>query len=153
MENASKALLIAGAMLLMVLVLTFAVYVVRRIGGQTSELYGEIEQSKIDEFNQKFLNFNSKKDSKGIIINPLTIQDVVSIINLAKDNNKNGKFPVIVKVTLNNDKIVGNEEKKDIDNDGIKKLLENTSLKYSCKVEYGKKINLVEFITIEEIKS
>ena len=35
MENASKALLIAGAMLLLILVLTFSVYLVRRIGGQT----------------------------------------------------------------------------------------------------------------------
>ena len=150
MENASKALLIAGAMLLLILVLTFSVYFVRKIGGQTSELYGDLEQSKIDEFNQKFLSYNgrgTKKDDDGNWINPLTTQDVVSIINLAKDNNENQKYPVIVKV-----KIDGNE-KQDISNNEIKEMLsnqENMNAKYSCKVEFGENKVLVENITIKK---
>ena len=122
MENASKALLIAGAMLLLILVLTFSVYLVRRIGGQTSELYSDMEQSKIDEFNQKFFNYDgrgTKKDTEGKWINPLTIQDVVSIINLAKDNNQNSKFPTTVKV-----KVDGNE-RQDSTNAQIKEMLAN----------------------------
>ncbi len=151
MENASKALLIAGAMLLLILVLTFSVYLVRRIGGQTSELYSDMEQSKIDEFNQKFFNYDgrgTKKDSEGKWINPLTIQDVVSIINLAKDNNQNSKFPTSVKV-----KVDGNE-RQDSTNAQIKEMLANPNnidAEYSCKVEYGENKNLVENITIEKI--
>lgn len=151
MENASKALLIAGAMLLLILVLTFSVYLVRRIGGQTSELYSDMEQSKIDEFNQKFFNYDgrgTKKDSEGKWINPLTIQDVVSIINLAKDNNQNSKFPTTVKV-----KVDGNE-RQDSTNAQIKEMLANQNnidAEYSCKVEYGENKNLVENITIEKI--
>ena len=151
MENASKALLIAGAMLLFILVLTFSVYLVRRIGGQTSELYSDMEQSKIDEFNQKFFNYDgrgTKKDSEGKWINPLTIQDVVSIINLAKDNNQNSKFPTSVKV-----KVDGNE-RQDSTNAQIKEMLANPNnidAEYSCKVEYGENKNLVENITIEKI--
>jgi hypothetical protein len=151
MENASKALLIAGAMLLLILVLTFSVYLVRRIGGQTSELYSDMEQSKIDEFNQKFFNYDgrgTKKDSEGKWINPLTIQDVVSIINLAKDNNQNSKFPTTVKV-----KVDGNE-RQDSTNAQIKEMLANPNnidAEYSCKVEYGENKNLVENITIEKI--
>ena len=138
MENASKALLIAGAMLLLILVLTFSVYLVRRIGGQTSELYSDMEQSKIDEFNQKFFNYDgrgTKKDSEGKWINPLTIQDVVSIINLAKDNNQNGRFKnlenynnentrfhVIIKVKV--DLRMFNEFRKDLGMH-IKKILIN----------------------------
>lgn len=151
MENASKALLIAGAMLLLILVLTFSVYLVRLIGGQTSELYSDMEQSKIDEFNQKFFNYDgrgTKKDSEGKWINPLTIQDVVSIINLAKDNNQNSKFPTTVKV-----KVDGNE-RQDSTNAQIKEMLANPNnidAEYSCKVEYGENKNLVENITIEKI--
>ena len=151
MENASKALLIAGAMLLLILVLTFSVYLVRRIGGQTSELYSDMEQSKIDEFNQKFFNYDgrgTKKDSEGKWINPLTIQDVVSIINLAKDNNQNSKFSTTVKV-----KVDGNE-RQDSTNAQIKEMLANPNnidAEYSCKVEYGENKNLVENITIEKI--
>ena len=140
MENASKALLIAGAMLLFILVLTFSVYLVRRIGGQTSELYGDIEQSKIDEFNQKFLIYNGKED--------LRIHDVISIINLAKDNNEHARFPIVIKV-----KVDGNE-KQDISNDEIKEMLsnrDNIDAKYSCIVEYGENNNLVENVTIEKI--
>lgn len=140
MENASKALLIAGAMLLFILVLTFSVYLVRRIGGQTSELYGDIEQSKIDEFNQKFLIYNGKED--------LRIHDVISIINLAKDNNEHARFPVVIKV-----KVDGNE-KQDISNDEIKEMLssrDNIDARYSCIVEYGKNKNLVEIVTIEKL--
>lgn len=151
MENASKALLIAGAMLLLILVLTFSVYLVRKIGGQTSELYGDLEQSKIDEFNQKFFIYNdrgTKKDAEGNWINPLTIQDVISIINLAKDNNENQKYPVIVKVKIDG------HEKQDISNNEIKEMLsnqENMNDKFSCKVEYGTNNILVENITIEKI--
>lgn len=151
MENASKALLIAGAMLLLILVLTFSVYLVRRIGGQTSELYSDMEQSKIDEFNQKFFNYDgrgTKKDSEGKWINPLTIQDVVSIINLAKDNNQNSKFPTTVKVK------VDGKERQDSTIAQIKEMLANPNnidAKYSCKVEYGENKNLVENITIEKI--
>ena len=138
-------------MLLLILVLTFSVYLVRRIGGQTSELYSDMEQSKIDEFNQKFFNYDgrgTKKDSEGKWINPLTIQDVVSIINLAKDNNQNSKFPTSVKV-----KVDGNE-RQDSTNAQIKEMLANPNnidAEYSCKVEYGENKNLVENITIEKI--
>lgn len=163
MENASKALLIAGAMLLFILVLTFSVYLVRRIGGQTSELYGDMEQSKIDEFNQKFLIYNGRgtqTDSEGNWVNPLTVQDVVSIINLAKDNNEHARFPIVIKVKLDKAIIVGNEKKdneendKDISNNEIKKMLsnrDNIDAKYSCIVEYGENKNLVENVTIEKI--
>ncbi|MBP3831636.1 MAG: hypothetical protein ILA02_04610 [Clostridia bacterium] len=164
MENASKALLIAGAMLLLILVLTFSVYLVRRIGGQTSELYSDMEQSKIDEFNQKFFNYDgrgTKKDSEGKWINPLTIQDVVSIINLAKDNNQNGRFKNLENYNNENTRFhviikvkVDGVEKQNTSNDEIKEMLsnqDNINAKYSCKVEYGENKNLVENITIEKL--
>ena len=100
MENASKALLIAGAMLLLMLVLTFTMYMFKKIGGDTSDLYGQIEESEITEFNQQFLKFETRRDSENKVINPLRIQDVVSIINLVRDTNKRQRFPVEMKITF-----------------------------------------------------
>lgn len=140
MENASKALLMAGAVLLLMLVLTFSVYFVKKLGGQTSELYSNIKQSDIDEFNQQFFNYDGKDN--------LRIHDVISIINLAKNNNQSERFPIIIKVK------VDGEEMQDISNDAIKEMLsnqENINAKYSCIVEYGKNKNLVENVTIEKI--
>ena len=48
MENASKALLIAGAMLLTILLSTFAIYVFNIFGEQTSRLYDKLEESDVD---------------------------------------------------------------------------------------------------------
>ena len=54
-----------------------------------------MEQSEIDEFNQKFLNYKGRND--------LTVQDVVTIINLAKDgtDGPNAKASVTVKLDGN----------------------------------------------------
>ena len=118
----------------------------------------------IDEFNQKFFNYDgrgTKKDSEGKWINPLTIQDVVSIINLAKDNNQNGRFKNLENYNNENTRFhviikvkVDGVEKQNTSNDEIKEMLsnqDNINAKYSCKVEYGENKNLVENITIEKL--
>ena len=59
MENASKALIIAGGVLIMILLFTLATYLYKGMASQTSEFYSKLEQSDIDEFNHKFLKFNA----------------------------------------------------------------------------------------------
>lgn len=140
MENASKALLIAGTMILVILILTLMIYIFRTMGGQTSEMYNELQESEISEFNQKFFNYDGKKN--------LRIQDVVSIINLAKDNNVTQKFPVTINVTLNGNPV------QDKTQDEIQKMLEDdlkndSKREYKCKVEYATNSKLVGTITIE----
>ena len=58
MENATKALLIAGSVLLLILVLTFMTYLFNKVGGQTAKMYGNLEESDISEFNQIFIVIN-----------------------------------------------------------------------------------------------
>ena len=141
MENASKALLIAAGVLLMMLTLSFAVYLFRTVSGQASSIYGELSDTEIDEFNQKFFNFENKKE--------LTMQDVVSIINLAKDNNKSGKYPVTVKVLLNGKEVQDNTQENintDLQNS-------NSSTKYKCTVEYATKSKLVGEVKITTLNN
>lgn len=126
MENASKAILIAGGVLLMIMALSLAMFIFRNIGNSTSKYYEQLEQSDIDEFNQKFTKYEEKDD--------LTIQDVVSIVNLAKDNNQTGKMPVEVKVTLGE-----NELQNKNANDLNRLLAENSDpdIRFSCtKIVY-----------------
>ena len=96
MENASKALLIAGGVLLLILVLSFATFLIVKIGAQTSEFYKEMDETEIYEFNQKFFNYEGNK---------LNIQDVVSIINPVKKFLTKQKF-VIKDSIKRNGKIV-----------------------------------------------
>lgn len=126
MENASKAILIAGGVLLMIMALSFATYIFRSIGESTSEYYEQLEQSDIDQFNQKFTKYEGKND--------LTIQDVVSIVNLAKDNNQTEKMPVEVKVILGTNELQNKSE-----NDLNSLLAENAdpNIRFICtRIEY-----------------
>ncbi len=95
MENASKALIIAGGVLIAILLLTLFTYLFSKMATGTSKIYDMMEQSEIAEFNQKFLNYKGREDLK--------IQDVVTIINLAKDgtDGPNAKASVTVKLDGN----------------------------------------------------
>lgn len=137
MENASKALLIAGGMLLLILVFSFATLLFRRMGAQSSEFYKDMSDTEIYEFNQQFFNYER---------NDLRIQDVISIINLAKDSNARERVPVILEV-----RYLGNV--LDLNNVNTKEMLSNsinedTNTKYTCTVEYATNSNYVGIITI-----
>lgn len=79
MENASKALLIAGAVLIGILVASLGVFLSEKMSDFTSRAYNDLQEHKRTEFNQQFLKYNKRDD--------LIIQDIVTIINLAKDSN------------------------------------------------------------------
>lgn len=83
MENASKALLIAGGVLIAMLIASLGVYFARSYSEETARIYQQMENHKIAEFNQQFLKF------EGVDLN---VQDVVSIINLAKDSNQRNQI-------------------------------------------------------------
>ena len=139
MENASKALLIAGGILLMILVLSFATYFFRRMAEDSSEVYRNMEESEIAEFNQKFLIYNGRTN--------LNVHDVVTILNLAYDCNKKGDFPVIVNVLLNGNPV----QDKANDESYIKNLILNNIERknYRCTVEYGTNSKFVDNVKIE----
>lgn len=94
MENASKALIIAGGVLIVILVLTLFAYINTKMGSGTHNLYSRLEDHDITEFNQKFLNYDDNKNLK--------IQDVVTLINTADNANKNNNIGAQVEVLVNN---------------------------------------------------
>lgn len=157
MENASKALLIAAEVLIAIMLLTLFSYIFTKMSEDTARIEEKAKVSKITEFNQEFLNYEGRgvrevgKDSSGQpIYNPLTIQDIATLINLVKDNETKYKFYTKVKIVLDGVDITT------IYNDGnalLKYKMDNnnTDSKYKCtKVEIDVKSKLVNKVTLEK---
>ena len=78
MENASKALLIAGGVLITMIVASFGVYLYGVYHEHSENMLAAMSEKEISEFNAKFTSYQGKD---------LTANDVVSIMNLVRDNN------------------------------------------------------------------
>lgn len=134
MENASKALIIAGGILIVILVLTLFAYINTKMGGSTHNLYSKLEDHDITEFNQKFLNYDGRKDLK--------IQDVVTLINTANNANKNNNIGAHVEVKKGDNTSLLSSDINDL-------LKENAYKTYECEVTVTNKI--VSLVTIREV--
>lgn len=138
MENASKALLISAGVLLAILLLSLFAYLMRQMGASTSGIYSTLSQHEISEFNQKFLNYEGRKK--------LSIQDVITIVNLAKDNNEKANRPTIIEVKVD-DELDWSKKTTEELNDLLKQKIDLT---YSCtKVETDYSSLLVKKIIIK----
>ena len=84
MENASKALLMAGGVLLGIMVLSLAVLLFASFGGTSSQIHDNIEENQTTQFNSQFTSYMGKDN--------VTIHDVVSMAKLATQNNQNYEF-------------------------------------------------------------
>ena len=84
MENASKALLIAGGVLLSILIISLGVYLFANFGGVTAQIGENVEESQISQFNSQFTTNVGK--------NNVTIYDIISMANLATQNNQQYGF-------------------------------------------------------------
>lgn len=80
MENASKALLMAAGVLVGIMILTIAVYLFSSFGGTSSQIQDNIRKNQISQFNSQFTKYQGKDD--------VTIYDVITMANLATENNQ-----------------------------------------------------------------
>ena len=80
MENASKALLMAAGVLMGILILSLAIHLFVSFAMTSAEMHGTIENNRLSEFNSQFTSYEAKDN--------ITIYDVITIVNLAKENNK-----------------------------------------------------------------
>lgn len=79
MENASKALIIAGEMLIAILVIGLLVYINILFGKFSSNMNKQMSESQIYEFNNKFYVYSGRYN--------ITVTEIASMINLAKQTN------------------------------------------------------------------
>lgn len=89
MENASKALIMAAEVLIGVMIISIGVYLFNVFSRYSAENTKKIEDTQIAEFNNQFLKFyggRTNNEGKQEEIK-CTIHDIVSLVNLAKENN------------------------------------------------------------------
>lgn len=79
MENASKALIMAAGILIGVAILSLAVYLFVSFGSASAEIHEQSDANKINEFNTQFTSYVGKEN--------ITIYDVITVANLATENN------------------------------------------------------------------
>lgn len=77
MENASKALIIAGAILLAILIIALGVFIFQRAQNSASDL-GGLDETKVQSVNQKYENYEGTSVSGS---------DVKALIDLVRTNN------------------------------------------------------------------
>lgn len=136
MENASKALIIAGEVLIGVLVASLIATVFATFGRFSFNMNSRIEQNNVLIFNNHFTVFDGRID--------ITAQEIASLINFAKQSNdeyelnQNGKTsngkdsPFFVEIQIDNIKFFANANNySNLDND-ILDFISLNNLKYFC---------------------
>ena len=94
MENASKALIIAATVLLGVMIISIGVALFNIFAEFSQSTLEKVEESKISEWNNRFTKYygtiiTEKNGNEKIEAIPVTAHEIVSIANLAKQNNEN----------------------------------------------------------------
>lgn len=148
MENASKALIMAGSVLIGVILLTTMVFVFRSTGGFASSYDDRIEESVVAKFNEQFTKYDATKyndTTKQLEPVQWSIHDLITLINLAENyNEKAGE--VVVDVIIDGRSYITSRVLDE--QDKIDELQNNTNT-YTCLgVEYDeftRKVNSIKF--------
>lgn len=144
MENASKALLMAAGVLIGVLILALAVYLFANFGMTSAEVHKQKDINDINKFNTQFTSYEGKE---------CLIQDVVSVVNLAINNNNNYSLDAEAGnsyyITVNIKSVKSNLEKQNINLDEL--IKNNLDKKYKCTTDINSKTQRVYKVTFEEI--
>lgn len=156
MENASQALLMAAAILIGVLIIAVGVYLFTMFGNNSSTMYDQLTQRQTDEFNAQFYKYEN--------LETIRIHDIISVANLAKQNNLNYEYtsinegPYYITVTISN--LSGSEgaNLETIDTEKSNELLSkyslngSTPINFKCtEVTFNEDTKRVNSITFEKI--
>jgi hypothetical protein len=103
MENASKALIMAAAVLIAVLVVSLIVYLVATFNQAKKNNAEALNNEQLAAFNSKYLTYDNRTD--------LTYYDIANIVTMARNDNKDnsedsedsGKIYVYIEPDLSND--------------------------------------------------
>ena len=86
MENASKALLMAGGVLIGILIISLAVYLFADFGSKSASINAQNSQKQLSAFNSKFTSYQGFKDADGNW--QITIYDIITVKGYALENNE-----------------------------------------------------------------
>ena len=148
MENASKALIMAGGVLIGILILSLAAYLFVDLGSTSAEITAQNAQKQITEFNSKFTSYEGYKDNEGNW--QITIYDIISLAAYAKENNEYYEDVRNEKISVK----IDNREIQDNDSAQNENLIKNyiksdgTLVKFNCdNIDYNSrgKVKIIVF--------
>jgi len=93
MENASKALIIAGGIIISILVISIGVYLFASYGETGSSYEKTMQITEIQKLNSNFTKFEGRKD--------ITIQEIVTVVNFAKQYKEQTEIDIKVYLSEN----------------------------------------------------
>lgn len=80
MENASKALIMAAGVLIGVLILSLAAFLFLDFGATSESVYNQMESQQLTQYNAQYTVYSGRND--------ITVYELISLANLAKENNE-----------------------------------------------------------------
>ena len=128
MENASKALIIVGGMLIAIMVASLFVYLFTTYGNYAENMYDRINQRQITEANNEYTKYEGASDN--------TIYDVVTVANKAKDHNTSLELTAgergYIRVGISGE----NSNIQELNNEKINELLQKYAdeTRFNCSV-------------------
>ena len=143
MENASKALIIAGAILLAILIIGLGIFIYRQAANTVSDT--GMDQLAIQQFNAQFTQYDSKTVSGG---SARALYDTV-VNNNNTDTEKRFVSLNLVAKTADGTKNIVLADTDTSKVDGSKSDIK-ASAKYKVKIEPDTKTGLTNKITITE---
>lgn len=169
MENASKALIMAGEVLIGILILSLISYIVMSFGGFSKNLHEQMGEAQITNFNVHFTNYSGRAN--------ISAQEVASIVNFVKQHNEEYDASegddYYVDVSIDEESILNHnineylEENKNltfyscnckivldsIDNDNNKILLNKYERTDNGDIDYNNNTGLVTSIKFHKIEN
>ena len=123
MENASKALLIGGSILIAMLTISIGLNLFMNYRDMGSSYERNLEATEIQKFNVNFTKFEERQD--------ITIQEIVSLANFVREYNADNETEITV--FLNSDNLADNENLIDIVKEKNKQLFKTSSIRYNSE--------------------
>lgn len=147
MENASKALIMAAEILFGIILISVAVLGYSSWRGFSENIHTNIENRNIQQFNNKFLQYNGRTD--------LTAHDIISVIKLADEYNHDKETGEYIQDTNYQIQVILNANvgttATNVLNDISKFIMDNMNNKFSANVIISEKTQIVKQIVIKKV--
>lgn len=88
MEDASKALIIVAGTLIALMILSLGITLFSSLSQYTDSAQKQIEENALQSFNTQFTKYINCSDVNSELDFNLTIHDVITVANIAYENNK-----------------------------------------------------------------
>lgn len=168
MENASKAMLMAASVLIGIMIVSVMIYIFSLFGDFSATQEREREEQQREAFNGRFLKYDGLEN--------VTVHDIVTIINLAAQNNRDRGFvnaagdivtqeandhEYYIQVEINNyvqdANTMGGNHSETWSEVAIQEFIENNTLEtgtsnlktFTCKVTTGTDTKYVKKVTLD----